>query len=86
MHQPDYRDPVSGQTLLPWTWLHGVKDYGEMLETIVETDARVTVNLVPSLLEQLERYANGDDRDRWLELLSRSPKELSDPERQFMVE
>ncbi|MDX2478922.1 MAG: glycoside hydrolase family 57 protein [Desulfuromusa sp.] len=86
MHQPDYRDPVSGQTLLPWTWLHGVKDYGEMLETIAETDARVTVNLVPSLLEQLERYANGEDRDRWLELLSRSPSELSVTERQFMVD
>ncbi len=86
MHQPDYRDPVSGQTLLPWTWLHGVKDYGEMLETIVETNARVTINLVPSLLEQLERYAQGDGQDRWLELLSRSPQELSDHERQFMVE
>ena len=55
MHQPDYRDPVSDQTLLPWTWLHGLKDYGEMLETIAETGARVTVNLVPTLLEQLER-------------------------------
>jgi len=86
MHQPDYRDPMSGQTLLPWTWLHGVKDYGEMLETIVETDARVTINLVPSLLEQLEHYANGDDQDIWLELLSRSPGEMSDSERQFMVE
>ncbi|MDA3902429.1 MAG: glycoside hydrolase family 57 protein [Desulfuromusa sp.] len=86
MHQPDYRDPVSGQTLLPWAWLHGVKDYGEMLETIVETDARVTINLVPSLLEQLERYANGEDRDRWLELLSQSPSELSDTERLFMVD
>jgi len=85
MHQPDYRDPISGQTLLPWTWLHGVKDYGEMLETIVETDAHVTVNLVPSLLEQLERYTNGEDRDRWLELLSRKPEELADAERLFMV-
>ncbi len=85
MHQPDYRDPISGQTLLPWTWLHGVKDYSEMLETIVETDARVTVNLVPSLLEQLERYCKGEDRDRWLELLSRKPQELADAERQFMV-
>ena len=47
MHQPDYRDPISGQTLLPWTWLHGLKDYTEMLETIAETGARVTVNLVP---------------------------------------
>jgi len=86
MHQPDYRDPVSGQTLLPWTWLHGVKDYGEMLETIVETDARVTINLVPSLLEQLERYASGEAQDRWLALLSRPPGAMSIAERQFMVE
>ncbi|SDZ96654.1 Alpha-amylase/alpha-mannosidase, GH57 family [Desulfuromusa kysingii] len=86
MHQPDYLDPISGQTLLPWTWLHGVKDYGEMLDTIVETDARVTVNLVPSLLEQLERYSNGTDHDRWLDILSRKPEELADTERQFMVE
>ncbi len=86
MHQPDYRDPISGQTLLPWTWLHGVKDYGEMLETIVETDARVTVNLVPSLLEQLEHYASGKAQDRWLALLSRSPGTMSAAEQQFMVE
>jgi len=86
MHQPDYRDPVSGQTLLPWTWLHGVKDYGEMLETIAETGARVTVNLVPTLLEQLERYANGSDRDRWLELASQDPAQLNESERLFIVE
>ena len=86
MHQPDYRDPVSGQTLLPWTWLHGVKDYGEMLETVVETDARVTVNLVPSLLEQLEGYRDGTTRDCWLELISRSPQELLAAERQFLVD
>jgi len=85
MHQPDYRDPVSGQTLLPWTWLHGVKDYGEMLETIAETGARVTVNLVPTLLEQLERYSNGSDRDRWLELATQPPNQLSSEERQFII-
>ncbi len=86
MHQPDYRDPVSGQTLLPWTWLHAVKDYGEMLETIAETGARVTVNLVPTLLEQLERYSSGNDRDRWLELAAQNPAQLSESERQFIVE
>ena len=86
MHQPDYRDPISGQTLLPWTWLHGVKDYAEMLETVRETDARVTVNLVPSLLEQLERYAQQQDQDRWLDLVRRPPEQLSDAERRFMVE
>lgn len=86
MHQPDYRDPVSGQTLLPWTWLHAVKDYGEMLETIAETGARVTVNLVPTLLEQLERYSDGSDRDRWLELAAQHPAQLNESERQFIVE
>ena len=86
MHQPDYRDPVSGRTLLPWTWLHGLKDYGEMLETIAETGARVTVNLVPTLLEQLERYANGSDRDHWLDLASQAPEQLTDAERQFVIE
>jgi alpha-amylase/alpha-mannosidase (GH57 family) len=86
MHQPDYRDPISGQTLLPWTWLHGLKDYAEMLETIAETRARVTVNLVPSLIEQLERYANGSDRDSWLELLTRYPDSFTAIERRFVVE
>ncbi len=86
MHQPDYRDPISGQTLLPWTWLHGLKDYTEMLETIAETGARVTVNLVPSLIEQLERYANGSDRDSWLDLVTRYPESFSPAERRFLVE
>lgn len=85
MHQPDYRDPVSEQTLLPWTWLHGLKDYGEMLETIAETGARVTVNLVPILLEQLERYTQGSDRDRWLDLASQAPETLSNEERRFLL-
>ncbi len=85
MHQPDYRDPVSGQTLLPWTWLHGVKDYGEMLDTIAETGARATVNLVPSLIEQLERYCAGEDRDLWLELVKRHPRDLTATEREFIV-
>lgn len=86
MHQPDYRDPISDQTLLPWTWLHALKDYGEMLETVVETEARVTVNLVPSLLEQLERYEQGTDKDYWLDLITRSPADLSEPERRFCVD
>lgn len=86
MHQPDYRDPISGRTLLPWAWLHALKDYGEMLETVIETGARVTINLVPSLLEQLERYARGDDNDHWLDLLTRDPQNLNDAERQFIVE
>lgn len=59
MHQPDYRDTVSNEYVLPWTYLHAIKDYSDMafhLET--HPKARVTFNFVPILLEQLEDYSN----------------------------
>lgn len=86
MHQPDYRDPTSGRTLLPWTWLHAVKDYGEMLETVAECQAPVTINLVPTLLEQLDRYRRGEDADSWLELIRKNAGELDPAERMFLLE
>ncbi|WP_020675162.1 glycoside hydrolase family 57 protein [Geopsychrobacter electrodiphilus] len=86
MHQPDYRDPTNGRTLLPWTWLHAVKDYGEMLETVAECQAPVTINLVPTLLEQLDRYRRGVDADSWLELARKDAAELALPERIFLLE
>ena len=30
MHQPQYRDALSGQYVLPWTYLHAIKDYVDM--------------------------------------------------------
>ena len=57
MHQPDYRDLISGEYVLPWTYLHAIKDYSDMafhLENNVK--ARVSFNFVPILLDQLEDY------------------------------
>ena len=31
MHQPQYRDPTSGAYQLPWTYLHAIKDYTDMV-------------------------------------------------------
>jgi len=59
MHQPDYRDTVSNEYVLPWTYLHAIKDYSDMafhLET--HPRARATFNFVPILLEQLEDYSS----------------------------
>ena len=60
MHQPDYRDPQSGNMVMPWVRLHALKDYLDMplLATRYE-NIRVTFNLVPSLIEQLDDYLNG---------------------------
>jgi len=85
MHQPDYRDPLQEEVLLPWVFLHAVKDYGEMVQTAVDHGVQVTFNLVPTLVEQLQGYASGTLRDRWLELVRRDPEDLTDGERARLV-
>src|SRR5678816_668435 len=69
MHQPFYQDLVTGEHILPWVRLHALKDYYGMVALLREfPDVRMTFNLVPSLLVQLEAYAAGQARDRHLEV------------------
>ena len=92
MHQPDYRDLLSGEYVLPWTYLHAIKDYSDMafhLENNVK--ARASFNFVPILLDQLEDYAAQFDskiiRDPLLALLSRPSLEgLSVEQCELIVE
>jgi alpha-amylase/alpha-mannosidase (GH57 family) len=58
MHQPEYRDLVSGEYQLPWTYLHTIKDYIDMAAHLEAVPAaRVVVNFAPILLEQIDDYA-----------------------------
>ncbi|MGH8253594.1 MAG: glycoside hydrolase [Steroidobacteraceae bacterium] len=58
MHQPQYRDAVSGEYILPWTYLHAIKDYADMAAHLEANDqARAVVNFAPILIEQLEELA-----------------------------
>ena len=69
MHQPYYEDLVTREHILPWVRLHALKDYYGMVALLREfPDVRVTFNLVPSLLVQLEAFAADRARDRYLEL------------------
>jgi alpha-amylase/alpha-mannosidase (GH57 family) len=69
MHQPYYEDLVTREHILPWVRLHGLKDYYGMVALLEEFPAvRVTFNLVPSLLVQLEAFAAGRAHDRYLEV------------------
>ena len=55
MHQPQYRDALSGQYVLPWTYLHAIKDYVDMAAHLEAAPAaRAVVNFTPVLIEQLE--------------------------------
>ncbi|OIQ79886.1 glycosyl hydrolase family 57 [mine drainage metagenome] len=59
MHQPDYRDYMTGEYVLPWTYLHAIKDYTDMAYHLEQNPkAKATFNFVPVLLDQLEDYAD----------------------------
>lgn len=58
MHQPQYRDPLTGEYILPWAYLHAIKDYVDMAAHLeANPAARAVVNFTPVLLEQLEELA-----------------------------
>ncbi|ACE85680.1 glycoside hydrolase family 57 protein [Cellvibrio japonicus] len=58
MHQPDYRDIITGEYYFPWTYLHAIKDYVDMAAHIeLQPKAKAVVNFAPILLEQLDDYA-----------------------------
>ncbi len=59
-HQPYYPDDVAGENPMPWVRLHATKDYLGMALHLEEVpEFACTINLVPSLLVQLEAYVNG---------------------------
>jgi alpha-amylase/alpha-mannosidase (GH57 family) len=80
MHQPEYRDAETGHYRLPWTYLHGIKDYVDMAAHLeAQPAAKAVVNFSPLVLEQLDDYArqieaflkHGDPvRDPWLAALA----------------
>src|SRR5262245_44491616 len=77
-HQPYYPDDVSGETLFPWVRLHGTKDYIGMALHIREVpEFRCTINLVPSLLDQIIRYTERGGSDRHLDVSRANAGDLS---------
>ena len=73
MHQPLYKDRLSGAYLMPWVRLHGIKDYLDMALVLKDfPNIKQTFNLVPSLIEQIEDYAWHEAVDQQL-LLTLKP-------------
>ncbi len=86
-HQPYYPDDVAGTNPMPWVRLHGVKDYyGMALHLLEYPEMRCTINLVPSLLQQVARYTDQGGSDRHLDV-SRIPADgLSREEALFLLD
>jgi alpha-amylase/alpha-mannosidase (GH57 family) len=86
-HQPYYPDDVSGDNPMPWVRLHGVKDYYGMAMHLLQCpEMRCTINLVPSLLLQLQGYTERGATDRPL-TVSRIPADgLSEEQSLYLLD
>ena len=87
MHQPFYEDLVTHEHIMPWVRLHALKDYYGMVALLREfPDVRVTFNLVPSMLVQLEAFAENRARDRFLDLSLKPASELTEADVAFILD
>src|SRR3990167_4639565 len=87
MHQPYYEDLVTREHILPWVRLHALKDYYGMVALFREfPGVRVTFNLVPSLLMQLEAFAANRAQDRYLDMGLKPASELTGQDIVFLLQ
>ncbi|MEN8040125.1 MAG: glycoside hydrolase family 57 protein, partial [Actinomycetota bacterium] len=66
-HQPLYPKDANGVVTRPWVRVHATKDYYDMAAMVGDyPDLRLTINLTPVLLLQLEDIVNGAKDSYWV--------------------
>src|SRR5205823_5201108 len=87
MHQPFYKDLVTGEYRLRWVRMHALKDYYGMVKLLDEfPNVHQTFNLVPSLIAQLQEYVAGTARDPFLDIAAKPARELAQDDRRFALQ
>ena len=84
-HQPYYK--YKNEFLLPWVRLHGIKDYYDLPALMNNyPSVKQTINLVPSLMMQIDDYINGVTSDK-IQRLTRIPaRQLTDADKVKIIE
>ena len=86
MHQPYYKDDISGSYTLPWVRMHGIKDYYDMPALLADfPQIHQTFNLVPSLLKQIRDYVENGATDKFLALTLKPAAELDFEDKLFLL-
>jgi len=86
MHQPYYKDLDKQEFVLPWVRLHGIKDYLDMVKILEDyPNIRLTFNLVPSLIEQLQDYISGT-QDEFQKVSYKRKEEWTTQDKAFILE
>ncbi len=86
-HQPLYKSRLAGEYRLPWVRLHGTKDYLDLV-LLLEKYPKLhqTVNLVPSLILQIEDYVYNNALDPYLKLALTPVEILTYSQKEFIVQ
>ncbi|KJJ85233.1 glycoside hydrolase family protein [Candidatus Omnitrophus magneticus] len=87
MHQPLYKDFVTGKYHLPWVRLHSTYSYYDMISLLEEFPAvKGTFNITPVLMFQLLDISNGGgEDDTYLELSLKHAGSLTKEDKLFML-
>ena len=86
MHQPFYKDLMTGEYRLPWTRFHALKDYYGMVKVLEDfPSVHQTFNLVPSMMVQIAEYASGAAADPFLDCAVKPAEDLTEAEREFVL-
>ncbi len=86
MHQPLYsKDPKTGIYTRPWVRVHATKDYYDMVSILEKyPDVRITFNLTPVLIKQLDDFKSGAKDIYWV--LSEKPaSSLDSKDKRFIL-
>ena len=87
MHQPFYKNLVTGEYRLPWTRMHALKDYYGMVKILGEfPEIRQTFNLVPSVAIQIDDYAKGAAVDPFLRVALTPAEDLSETDQELLLD
>ena len=85
-HQPIYKNPKNNVYELPWVRLHAIKDYYDMVAILDDyPKIKLNINLVPSLLIQLEDYSKRTAEDEFLNLTLKQADLLTDEDKIFIL-
>jgi alpha-amylase/alpha-mannosidase (GH57 family) len=85
-HQPlYYKDSETGIYAKPWVRVHATKDYYDMAAMVEEyPDIRVSFNLTPSLIKQLQDFVDGAKDQYWV-LAEKPASDLTDEEKIYIL-
>jgi len=87
MHQPFYKDLAQGRYTMPWVRLHALKDYFGMVAMLRDFPTmHMTFNLVPSLVMQIQDYAQETAREPAYEVAFKPVPKLTGDDRRFLLE